>query len=104
MGLWCSIRKTPRSCSGLTTTTTDFSTDQTLTVAEPPKLEGPKVNGSNLELNLIGQANKAYLVQSSTNLRDWAGLTTVTNSGRKTAIIDPLPSLPTLRFYRLRGQ
>jgi hypothetical protein len=52
------------------------------------------------ELTLIGQTNRSYTVQVSTNLTTWTDWTSVTPSSFNTLLTDPAAAQDRQRFYR----
>lgn len=60
------------------------------------------IDGANYKLSFPTLTERAYQVQGSTNLIDWQNLgTTQSGTGNILEHLDPLPSPPSKRFYRL---
>jgi hypothetical protein len=57
-----------------------------------------------LHLSLVGEAGVAYTVETSTNLVDWAPLTTVTVGDGVLNFTDPSTTGSGRRFYRAKQQ
>jgi len=87
--------------SGAVQEFTNVAVNQTLKVHEPPRLTpGHQTNAVGFQLNLIGVAGFVYLIEASTDLRNWAATSTITNSNRTTPFTDPEMTNYTGRFYR----
>jgi hypothetical protein len=81
----------------------DVSANQTLTVAEPPKLAALKFNTLGFQSDVVGLPGSNYVIETSLNLTDWAWLANVTNAGRSTPFSDPTRPDTARRFYRVRS-
>ena len=80
--------------------------NQILSVTEPAKLE-PRVTRSNglVELNVKSRKGFAYDIETSTDLKAWARLTTLTNETGTLSFSDPVTgSSAPERFYRAVGK
>ena len=65
-----------------------------------PHFETWQQNANTFEMVLHGDAGRVYAIQTSTNLINWSGWTTITNHAGKTQIIDPSPAIIGSRYYR----
>lgn len=77
--------------------------DQTMTVIEPPKLEGARLDATTLEFNVIGVAGLKYVIETSAELTNWVELTAITNSNRKMLFTDRVPQNAVQRYFRVRN-
>jgi hypothetical protein len=81
----------------------DINPRQILTVTEPSKLISPsRTTNDSFQFTLIGAVNVPFLLESSSNLVDWARLLTITNKTRSELLIDTNSPVGT-RFYRAFG-
>ena len=80
---------------------TETSPPASLAVSVPPRLNSPQHTNSTARFTLSGTAGDLYMVQSSTNLFDWADVSTVSNQSGNVLFLAP-PSVGPHRFYRAR--
>ena len=88
------------------TTSTDIafalSLHATITITNRPVIvSSAMLSNGDFELTLSGFAGRVYAIDRSTNLVDWATLTTFTNVTGQTPILDSNP-VGSQRFYRGR--
>jgi hypothetical protein len=55
-----------------------------------------------VQLTLQGQAGQAYLLETSTDLRNWQSLATNVLPAAQSLIVDPSPALSDQKFYRVK--
>src|SRR5262249_49935806 len=72
-----------------------------LTVLVPPVLSQPQVlpNGS-FQARLQGNANRTYVIEVSSNLRDWSPLTSLVYTTGPVPFVDQTTTNAANRFYR----
>lgn len=79
----------------------NVSAKQILTITEPPKLVADRFSSGEFRFRLLGARGLRYRVEISTNLRDWTGWLTVTNTNRFESLSDTKLSNISRRFYRV---
>ena len=87
--------------SGIVQEFQNVAPKQILTITEPPRLLASSTNGAP-QFSLKGGRGFQYEVDSSTDLKAWSsiGTVTITNLNGMAQIIDPNPSALNHRFYR----
>jgi hypothetical protein len=81
---------------------TDISPPASLVVSVPPRITWPRYTNSTAQFTLTGTLGDAYVVQSSTNLFDWADVSTVSNQTGSVLFVAPQSGSERLRFFRAR--
>jgi hypothetical protein len=72
------------------------------TITNGPVLHTPIVQSGGIEVTLEGISGRNYAIDVSTNLMNWAHLTTWTNFTGSALYLDTAASLNGNRFYRGR--
>jgi hypothetical protein len=74
-----------------------------LRVGVAPSLANPHQRGDGFfEFTLLGQTNRSYAVEFTSNFGGWTNLTNVTLSTPQAPVVDRTSTNAALRFYRVR--
>jgi hypothetical protein len=81
---------------------TETSPPASLAVSIPPRLNWPLCTNGTARFTLSGTPGDLYMVQSSTNLFDWADVSTVSNQTGNVLFVAPYSAGQALQFYRAK--
>jgi hypothetical protein len=75
-----------------------------LTLSSSAFLTGSQLLGNGaFQFTVVGQSNRTYAVEFSTNLSTWTNLTSVTLTNTTSTVTDATATNSKTRFYRLRA-
>jgi len=90
--------------SGITNvaaTVPSFSGTTNVLLAGPPQFVSPAVSGAGITFTLQGPAGNSYIIEGTTNFRDWTPLRTVSLTNGAARISQPLTGVVQLLRARL---